>query len=75
MNNLYIYYVCIFNNKNASAFFSVVLPFGWRGGSHEACSECGPSAETVGGGWFCGGAEAVRNDRGGVEVHPPEEQA
>lgn len=65
----------IVNNMNASVIFFVVLPFGWLGGSQEACSECGPSAETVGGGWFCGGAEAVRNDRGGVEVHPPEEQA
>lgn len=30
---------------------------------------------TAGGGWFCGGAEAVRRDRGEVEVHPPEEHA
>lgn len=34
---------------------------------------CGPAAETEGGGWFSGGAEAVRNDRGDVEVQPPEE--
>lgn len=61
------------NKINASVF--IVLPFGWLGGSQEACSECGPSAETVGGGWFCGGAGAVRKDKGGVEVHPPEEQA
>lgn len=30
---------------------------------------------TAGGGWFCGGAEAVSRDRGEVEVHPPEEHA
>lgn len=27
----------------------------------------------LGGGWFCGGADDVRNDSGGVEVQPPEE--
>lgn len=30
---------------------------------------------TLGGGWFCGGAEAVKKDSGGVEVQPPEEHA
>lgn len=49
------------------------LPFGFVGGSQETFNACGPAAETVGGGWFCGGAEAVRNDSGDVEVHPPEE--
>lgn len=29
----------------------------------------------LGGGWFCGGAEAVRRDSGELEVHPPEEHA
>lgn len=52
-----------------------VLPFGCLGGSQEACSVCGPVAVTLGGGWFCGGAEAVRRDSGGVDVHPPEEHA
>lgn len=54
---------------------SEVLPFGWLGGSQEECSVWGPVAVTVGGGWFCGGAEAVRRDSGGVDVQPPEEQA
>lgn len=50
-----------------------MLPLGFLGGSQETFNVCGPAAETEGGGWFCGGAEAVRNDRGDVEVHPPEE--
>lgn len=58
-------------------FFSVtvfvVLPFGFLGGSQETFSVCGPVADTLGGGWLCGGAEAVRNDSGDVEVHPPDE--
>lgn len=52
-----------------------VLPFDWVGGSQETCSVWGPVAVTLGGGWFCGGAEAVRKNSGAVEVHPPEEQA
>lgn len=52
----------------------LVLPLGFLGGSQERFNVCGPVAETEGGGWFSGGAEAVRNDRGDVEVQPPEEQ-
>lgn len=57
--------VCIF----------VVIPLGSLGGSQEACRVSGPMAVILGGGWFCGGAEAVRRDSGGLEVHPPEEHA
>lgn len=52
-----------------------VLPLGWPGGSHEASRVWGPVPMTLGGGWFCGGAEAVSRDKGRVEVQPPEEHA